>query len=376
MKKIYTMLTAAVCAATTLFSSSLSAQEACPAGVQKVFNFVSVNASNQLIHAVYIENFIPNAPITLFNGAALVTFGPVTDGAGNGAISYDPASPITDVSACNIPGCCRKPVPAIIDCTPTVLNVQYVAQGICAIYLNNSAANGEVRVFDKDLNLIPTASSNLAFTDITGFTCYIYPCDRVPVSIVACGATGCCSALIPAQAALPIKLTGFAARLNASDKADLFWTSHLEIGSDRFVIEKSVNGKDFSGIATVKTAGNTTAARSYNYTDNAFSTTAYYRLKMVDIDGKSDYSKVVYVNNKNSSGKITSVFPNPFKSDIQIVGINSSDLNSNNVKIFNSTGQRIGYKITGANAITLDESAPTGLYILNVKDQKIKLIKQ
>jgi hypothetical protein len=98
--------------------------------------------------------------------------------------------------------------------------------------------------------------------------------------------------------------------------------------------------------------------------------TAYYRLKMVDIDGKSEYSTVVYVNNrKGASTEILSVFPNPFRSTIQLRGVNAGDVNRKNIRVFNSMGKEINYSVTGSNAITLDPSLPAGVYILKVQSQ-------
>jgi hypothetical protein len=51
-------------------------------------------------------------------------------------------------------------------------------------------------------------------------------------------------------------------------------------------------------------------------------------------------------------------------------------LNSKNVRVFTTTGQEVNYRISGANAIAIDDAYPKGIYILKVKDQSFKLVKE
>ncbi len=381
MKKFYLSVVVALFLA-ILPSKENLAQTVCPAGPQKVFRVVGYNAVGQKVNMVYIEGFIPNAHISLFqNQHILSQYGGSTDANGNGTIVFDPLATNPDqVGTCALAGCCTQPIPAVVNCAALVQNVRYPASGsipqICCIYISNSVANGDVRVFDANQNLIPTASSTAANTNIDGYTCYVYDCSKTPMSITVCGATGCCSQPIPPQATLPVKLTAFTANLTNTKQAELHWTSTMEIGADKFIVERSSDGSHFSGLTEVKSAGNTTFTRNYNFTDAGFSGLAFYRLKMVDIDGKFEYSKVVYVNDRAGSGIVSRIFPNPFLSEIQLIGINSADLNNKNIQVYNAAGKQVGYKITGANAISLDANAAPGIYILAVKEQRFKIIKQ
>ena len=382
MKKIYYALVIAFLSASLPTQKSLG-QNACPTGPQTVFNIVGANSLGQKVNMVYIEGFISNANMSLFQNGAIYNAVSFTDVNGSGKYNYNVATQTPDqVSSCTFSGCCLKPVPAVTTCVANLLNVKYPpnpAAGlpeICCLYLSNSLANAEVRVFDANQNLIPTVSFTNATTDITGFTCYIYPCDKVPSIITACGATGCCTRPVVPQSALPIKLTSFTAKLTSDKKAQLNWVSELEIGGDNFVIEKSSDGRNFSPIGAVKSLGNTTSARSYSFNDADFNALAFYRLKMVDIDGKFEYSKVSYINNGKSGTAISKIFPNPFSSEIQLIGISSGDLNKATIRIYNTMGMQVGYKITGANAISLNENIPGGVYILKVNDQQFKIVKQ
>jgi len=260
---------------------------------------------------------------------------------------------------------------------PLVTHIVYNAS-LCVVYVDRMWPNSPVTLFDLNLQII-----SIVQTDATGYACIVYPCNRIPFRVTSCindtvnNIHGCCSGLVPAAALLPIKLTAFNVRLNSDKSIGLAWRSEFEANSDKYVVERSADGYSFSEVGKVTAAGSSSRAINYSFTDRSFgSGAAYYRLRQVDLDGKTEYSKVVYINNKNAVGIITKIFPNPFTNDIQLIGLSSSELTRMNVQVFNTMGQRIDYKITGANAIALGEDAPRGMYILKVKDQQFKLIKQ
>lgn len=270
-------------------------------------------------------------------------------------------------------GACPGPNP------PAVRHVTYFVNGqqICAVYVENMIPNSPVTLFGPGLTIIPSASGTVVTTDATGFACFIYPCNRTPVRITSCNTPGCCSILVPAATILPVRLLKFTSRLLNDNTVSLDWVSVTELNSNQYIIERSSDGKSFTKVGELSASGNSVRAINYQFTDKLSVPGAYfYRLNQVDVDGKSEYSKVVYVNSGKGSGKITSVFPNPFRQDVQLIGITAGDLTNKNVRLFNTAGQQINYRISGANAIAIDENNPKGLYILKVKDQTFKLIKQ
>ena len=187
-----------------------------------------------------------------------------------------------------------------------------------------------------------------------------------------------CKYLVDAGGALPIKLSGFNGRLSTETEATLNWTSSLEENSFQYEVQRSADGKNFVTVGKVSAAGTSLEAVKYSFNDPLPANGGYwYRLNMVDIDGKTELSKVVYVNSKKGSGIVTKLFPNPFTSEVQLIGATSADLNTQgNIKVFNMAGQQIKFQIVGANAIAIDKSAPTGMYILKIKDQTFKLTKR
>ena len=127
------------------------------------------------------------------------------------------------------------------------------------------------------------------------------------------------------QSPLPLHLLTFSAK-RANNTNLLNWTTAQEVNTDRFDIERSPNGREFSKIGTVKTNSNN---GQYNYTDNnpfasPLSNTVgegpgvrFYRLKMIDKDGQFTYSPIRQLTINNSQFTI-SIFPNPVHSKLQL----------------------------------------------------------
>jgi trimeric autotransporter adhesin len=135
-------------------------------------------------------------------------------------------------------------------------------------------------------------------------------------------------------APLPVKLTRFEAIRNSND-ALLYWNTSSEINSKSFEIERSSDGVKFEKIGSVKAAGNSSKLISYKMEDlnaaNAYSNKlAYYRLKMVDVDGSFDYSNVKVVDFNDAKDAEIKVFPNPFSDKLTIT---LSSISTENVQI-------------------------------------------
>ena len=124
----------------------------------------------------------------------------------------------------------------------------------------------------------------------------------------------------PQGGPLDVKLSSFTAVLS-NNNGLLTWVSETEINSNRFEIERSDDAVKFEKRGSVLSNGNSSTRKTYTYTDplNTASKIVYYRLKMVDNDGKFSYSKIIAVKlNGSLSNESFSVYPNPFISDIKI----------------------------------------------------------
>jgi hypothetical protein len=117
------------------------------------------------------------------------------------------------------------------------------------------------------------------------------------------------------QNVLPVKIIDFTARKDGKGNI-LQWVTSQEESLAYYGVQRSANGKDFSDIANVAIHGGTTAT-GYSYIDeNPFKASNYYRLKLVDIDGKTEFSAIRKVDNHN--GLVAAINPNPTKNQLNI----------------------------------------------------------
>jgi hypothetical protein len=185
-----------------------------------------------------------------------------------------------------------------------------------------------------------------------------------------------CNSLVSSQVVLPVRFVSFTAKFTKENTAQLDWSVAFENNHSYYAVERSTDGRTYTevGRQTISNYDGRNTAY-YSFVDNSINTgTLYYRLKQVDKDGKFDYSKVVVLNN-GIKGSINA-FPNPFVKQIQIFGLNPGELNQNNVRMFNASGIQVAYKIVNNNTIEPVGALSTGIYMLRVKDQTIRLMKQ
>ncbi len=114
------------------------------------------------------------------------------------------------------------------------------------------------------------------------------------------------------SALLPLNIITFKGVLN-NDIAQLKWVTDEENGVKSYTLERSLNRRDFSAVATVPALA-LAGQKNYAYPDSAIRNLAtpvvYYRLKITDGDNKEKYSSVVTLY----TGKVKatmSVQPNP-----------------------------------------------------------------
>jgi hypothetical protein len=354
----------------------------------RVFHLKGFNASGPLTNAVFFTDMPTGAIVRVYPNLNTGGIPPLVEHTfvvgDNGKFSWvypnNTANPpvVICVSTASS-GCCLKTVPALSSCTEGQgINFKpFVDFGECRMLIKVNVGD-VIQLLDAAGQVIPgvvEVQARIGLGNGQEIACVRYPCGVTIGSITACGAVNCCSRPFVAEGILPIVLIDFKASLSQQGKAILNWSSAIEIDSKSYIIEKSINGIDFSGVGQVDAAGSSRAAFNYSFADkNIISGRTYYRLKMLDTDGKFEYSKVVYVNGK--VGNVVTAGPNPFITSIQLFGIPSADVNQKNIQVINTVGQQINYRVTGANTITLEATAPTGMYIIKVKDQQFKMLKQ
>ncbi len=121
---------------------------------------------------------------------------------------------------------------------------------------------------------------------------------------------------------LPVVLESFTANL-LNQKTNLNWSTTSESNLDHFSVEKSTDGIHFSQAGMVFASGNTSVKTNYVFTDDVSGIQApvvYYRLNMVDADGKSRYSdiRMVKLSAKQDNVIAITTYPNPVVNSINV----------------------------------------------------------
>ena len=173
---------------------------------------------------------------------------------------------------------------------------------------------------------------------------------------------------------LPLQLISFTAKLE-NGKARLKWKTENEINVSHFDIERSSDGNRFDKIKEIASGGN----GNYNTLDVAPQKGYnYYRLKMVDKDGRFSYSNVEMVKSLNDAIFSFIMYPNP-NNGLLVVEPSQSN-KPVIVSIFDQQGRLLLVKqITGKTPIAIHHLAK-GIYtvkmIINGEVKTGKLIKQ
>lgn len=99
---------------------------------------------------------------------------------------------------------------------------------------------------------------------------------------------------------VPITLTSFTSGIN--DKSvHLKWETSADLNLDHFEIERSIDGTTFTSIGKTKANNIGTAIKSYTFDDITPNYINHYRLKLIDMTGQVNYSKILYVKNTAAS---------------------------------------------------------------------------
>ncbi|MBK5269643.1 MAG: T9SS type A sorting domain-containing protein [Bacteroidia bacterium] len=185
---------------------------------------------------------------------------------------------------------------------------------------------------------------------------------------------------------LPVILEYFTANLKSNTVA-VNWEASVETNFSHYILQRSYSGNEFADIATIfgtEVAG----AMKYSYNDasvNTQSQVVYYRLLMVDKDGKAKYSSVRMIRfGKQTENTISIItYPNPVSNELRITIPNNWQNKKVTYEVFNSNAQ-VSKKLETANSsqtesINVSVLAP-GFYVVRVMCEgqiaQQKIIKQ
>ncbi len=164
---------------------------------------------------------------------------------------------------------------------------------------------------------------------------------------------------------LPATLEYFNAKIRGA-YATVAWRTSMEEGVSGFEIERSEDGVDFKKIGWKDAVGK---PNNYVYDDfiPATETFTFYRLRTVDVDGVSDYSKIARVL---LPGRLK-IYPNPVVSVVHVPYMGKKNISD--IKVFNSFGTVCYEGKDPRYPINLSHLQP-GVYFLLIKESGIEKV--
>jgi len=185
---------------------------------------------------------------------------------------------------------------------------------------------------------------------------------------------------------LPVTLTSFTGN-KIDEKINLHWTTAAEATLLNMNVERSNDGVNFTGLISMKPQGISGGGSSYATTDSLpYSGNSFYRLKIVDIDGRFSYSKILSFNTKSKELIITQLYPNPVQERL-FLQLQSSKDRQVHVSVFDITGKPVqankvwlkkGMNNTGISF----QNIAAGIYFVQYRNEQdgnlltIKIVKQ
>jgi hypothetical protein len=284
---------------------------------------------------------------------------------------------ITGLINCNDPSGPRTYDLDIISTSPTPFEVTY------KLYLDDGVLTNGEATFGADDELIYTSPpTNLSALEPIASKDQPYAYDfledqrtiwvvltapSLPNSIVAELKNNCLTTL-------PVELAKFEGNL-LDNAITLSWTTTEEAGSSHFNVERSSDLLEFSILGRVNAKGNSGNTVHYNFVDRQpLSGNNYYRLRMVDLDGSSEKSRIISVANYANSVAFELLGNPVVNKEIKFILKND---NPGNIRLSDMAGRSIGFSLNrSGNTFTLTPKGivPTGLYLLSLEKGKSAIL--
>ncbi|MEO8770404.1 MAG: T9SS type A sorting domain-containing protein [Ferruginibacter sp.] len=167
--------------------------------------------------------------------------------------------------------------------------------------------------------------------------------------------------IVEPQGPVPLKLLSFNVIRSTGNNANAFWNTSNEINVQSYNIEMSIDGRNFSSISSER-------AKGFQYNDYTKTISIptndllYFRLKMIDVDGRFTYSPIVTLRNEKSQS--FSFLNNPVKNELNI-SIQDDGLQNTTAKIYNAQGILVKTILLQHEIETVNvRSLPAGTYYL------------
>lgn len=182
------------------------------------------------------------------------------------------------------------------------------------------------------------------------------------------------------QAVLSVQQLDLKAIMDKDQTVHINWITTGESGVKQYQVERSIDGKNWMPIASVKSKGD--GNFSYDKDDNIASLAslvAYYRIRTEDQSGAYKYSTIVKINLERGISVVA--MPNPFSNYISLQ-VNTTKRTDATIRVFNVSGQIVISKgmilEKGMNSIVVNDmqQLSAGTYILDVQTGESSMLQK
>jgi hypothetical protein len=268
---------------------------------------------------------------------------------------------------------------------PSAVDDTYYASALgsytgTTVLSNDSDPNGETLtasmvVTSPDGNIVLNPDGTFTFTPYAGFTrsftTFTYRATDNGYNILSTNAT--VTIYFPTQT-LPLTLVQFTGSVSGG-KATLNWSVAENESGNYFELQKSAAGKVFES-AGLFFATTTTGTEQYTFSDAASGAdVVYYRLKLVDKNGKIQFSNTVALRNRTAATPAAlTLLQNPVQQAVTASYLSTAN-EAAQLTIYNTMGMQVYstkvmlQKGTNKLNINLAGSFASGNYILEVRSR-------
>lgn len=190
---------------------------------------------------------------------------------------------------------------------------------------------------------------------------------------------GATPSFVPLQpiSVIPVKFMSFTATKVNNDALLKWEVANEDANTEKYELERSLNGTDFETFATVLKSASTATSKSYISNDvdvagrvSANNGIVYYRVKQLDKDGRFLYTEIRNIKFGAIKGFGVNVFPNPVK-EIATVNIDVMNAGEITIMITDASGkemQRLNMNAAaGGNTKKINMAAyAAGTYLFKV----------
>lgn len=172
---------------------------------------------------------------------------------------------------------------------------------------------------------------------------------------------------------LPVTIVSVSANRNTDKSIAVRWKVENEISMQKYEVERSSNGADFTSIlSTTPTATNGGSASYLQNDGSPLAADNFYRIKAISLNGQVQYSSIVKVAGEKITAAVVSVYPNPVENKQMNISFVNQAKGKYNVELVSMSGQ-VTYKTTltvnssnFVETVYLNKNMASGRYQLRV----------